>query len=52
MASFFENATPDYLITRPSNNPIDEKGLEQNISGDIVQEKGKINKIIRFEFLS
>ena len=53
MASFFvDNATPDFLFIRPSGNPIDAKGFEQMISGDIVQEKAEITKIHRFEFLS
>ena len=52
MASFFvDNATPDFLFIRPSGNPIDAKGFEQMISGDIVQEKSEITKIHRFEFL-
>ena len=53
MASFFvDNGTPDFLFIRPSGNPIDAKGFEQMISGDIVQEKAEITKIHRFEFLS
>ena len=53
MASFFvNNATSDFLFIRPSGNPIDAKGFEQMISGDIVQEKAEITKIHRFEFLS
>ena len=53
MASFFvNNATPDFLLIRPSGNPIDSKGFEQMITGDIVQEKAEITKIHRFEFLS
>ena len=53
MASFFvENATLDFLFIRPSGNPIDAKGFEQMIAGDIVQEKAEITKIHRFEFLS
>ena len=53
MASFFvDNATPDFLFIRPSGNPIDAKGFEQMITGDIVQEKAEITKIHRFEFLS
>ncbi len=52
-ASFFiDNATPDFLFIRPSGNPIDAKGFEQMITSDIVQEKGEITKIHRFEFLS
>ena len=51
MASFFvENATPDFLFIRPSGNPIDAKGFEQMITGDIVQEKTEITKIHRLEF--
>ena len=46
MASFFvNNATPDFLFIRPSGNPIDKKGFEQMITGDIVQEKAEITKI-------
>ena len=53
MASFFvNNATSDFLFIRPSGNPIDAKGFEQMITGDIVQEKAEITKIHRFEFLS
>ena len=53
MASFFlDNATPDFLFIRPSGNPIDAKGFEQMITGDIVQEKAEITKIHRFEFFS
>ena len=53
MASFFlDNATPDFLFIRPSGNPIDPKGFEQMINGDIVQEKAEITKIHRLEFLS
>ena len=37
MASFFiENATPNFLFIRPSGNPIDAKGVEQMITGEIV----------------
>ena len=53
MASFFvDNATPDFLFIIPSGNPIDAKGFEKMITGDIVQEKAEITKIHRFEFLS
>jgi len=53
MASFFvNNATSDFLFIRPSCNPINAKGFEQMITGDIVQEKAEITKIHRFEFLS
>ena len=53
MASFFvNNATSDFLFIRPSGNPIDAKGFEQMITGDIVQEKAEITKFHRFEFLS
>ena len=53
MASFFnDNATPNFLFIRPSGNPINAKGFEQMITGDIVQEKAEISKIHRFEFLS
>ena len=53
MASFFvDNATLDFLFIRPSGNPIDAKGFEQMITGDIVQEKSEITKIQLFEFLS
>ena len=45
MASFLvDNATPDFLFIRPSGNPIDAKGFEQMITGDIVQEKAEITK--------
>ena len=53
MASFFVyNSTPDFLFIRPSGNPIDAKGFEKMITGDIVQEKAEITKIHRFEFLN
>ncbi len=53
MASFFvDNATLDFLFIRPSGNPIDAKGFEQMITGDIVQEKSEITKIHRFELLN
>ena len=53
MASFFvNNATSDFLFIRPSGNPIDAKGFENMISGDLVQEKAEITKIHRLEFLS
>ena len=43
MASFFvENATPNFLFIIQSGNPIDAKGFEQMITGDIVQEKAEI----------
>ena len=46
MASFFvDNATPDFFFIRPSGNPIDAKGFEQMITGDIVQEKAQITEI-------
>ena len=41
-----------FLFIRPSGNPIDAKGFEQMITGDIVQEKAEITKIHRFEFLN
>ena len=49
---FVENATPNFLCIRPSDNPIDAKGVEQMITGEIVQEKVEITKIHRFKFLS
>ncbi len=49
---FVENATPNFLFIRPSGNPIDAKGVEQMITGEIVQEKVEITKIHRFKFLS
>ena len=53
MAPFFvNNATSDFLFIRPSGNPIDTKGFEHMISGDIVQNKAEISKIHRLEFLS
>ena len=53
MASFFvKNGTSEFLFIRPSGNPIDAKGFEQMITGDIVQEKAEITKIHRLEFLS
>ena len=50
-AFFVENATPNFLFIRPSGYPIDAKGFEQTITGDIVQEKAKITKIHRLEIL-
>ena len=45
MSSFFvNNTTTDFLFIRPSGNPIDAKGFEPMISGDIVQEKAKLPK--------
>ena len=54
MGSFFvKNATSDFLLIRPSGNPIDAAGFEQMMtSGDVIQEKAEITKIHRFEFLS
>ena len=53
MASFVvDNGTLDFLLIRPSGNPIDAKGFEQLITDYIVQEKTEITKIHRFEFLS
>ena len=51
MASFFvNNATPDFFFIRPSGNPIDAKGFEQMITGDIVQEKAKLPKLTDSNF--
>jgi len=53
MASFFiNNATSDFLFIRPSGNPINAKGFEKMISGDVVQETAEITKLHRLEFLS
>ena len=54
MGSFFvKNATSDFLLIRPSGNPIDAAGFEKMMtSGDVIQEKAEITKIHRFEFLS
>ena len=53
MAQFFvNNATPDFLFIRPSGNPLDAKGFEQMITGDIMQETIEITRIHRFECLS
>ena len=54
MGSFFvNNATSDFLLIRPSGNPISAKGFEEMMSsGDVVQEKAEITKIHKFEFLS
>ena len=41
-----------FLFIRPSGNPINAKGFEQMIPGDIVQEKAEPTKIHRLEFLS
>ena len=40
MGSFFvNNATSDFLLIRPSGNPISAKGFEEMMSsGDVVQE--------------
>ena len=54
MGSFFvNNATSDFLLIRPSGNPINAEGFKKMMtSGDIVQDKAEITKIHRFEFLS
>ena len=54
MGSFFvKNATSDFLLIRPSGNPIDAAGFEKMMtSGDVIQDKAEITKIHRFEFLS
>ena len=54
MGSFFvKNATSDFLLIRPSGNPINAEGFKEMMtSGDVVQEKAEITKIHRFEFLS
>ena len=54
MGSFFvKNATSDFLLIRPSGNPLDAAGFEKMMtSGDVIQDKVEITKIHRFEFLS
>ena len=54
MGSFFvNNATSDFLLIRPSGNPINAEEFKQMMtSGDVVQEEAEITKIHRFEFLS
>ena len=54
MGSFFiDNASSEFLLIRPSGNPITAEGFyEMMNSGDVVQEKAEITKIHRFEFLS
>ena len=54
MGSFFvNNSTSDFLLIRPSGNPIDAKGFQRMMnSGDIKQENAEITKIHRLEFLS
>ena len=54
MGSFFvNNATKDFLLIRPSGNPISAKGFQEMMSsGEVVQEKSEITKIHKFEFLS
>ncbi len=54
MGSFFvKNATSDFLLIRPSGNPLDAAGFEKMMtSGDIIQDKAEITKIHRLEFLS
>ena len=54
MVSFFiNNSTSDFLLIRPSGNPINAEGFQKMMtSGDVVQEKAEITKIHRFEFLS
>ena len=54
MGSFFvKNATSDFLLIRPSGNPLDAAGFEKMMtSGDVIQDKAEITKIHRFEFLS
>ncbi len=54
MGSFFvNNSTEDFLLIRPSGNPISAKGFEEMMSsGDVVQEKAEITKIHKIELLS
>ena len=54
MGSFFiDNASSEFLLIRPSGNPITAEGFyEMMNSGDVVQDKAEITKIHRFEFLS
>ena len=53
MASFFiDNSTPDFLLIRPSGNPIDAIGFKRMITSDIVQIKAEIIKIHQLEFLN
>ena len=54
MGSFFvKNATSDFLLIRPSGNPLDAAGFEKMMtSGDVIQDKAEITKIHRLEFLS
>ena len=54
MGSFFvKNATSDFLLIRPSGNPLDAAGFEKMMtSGDVIQDKAEITKIHRFEFLN
>ena len=53
MGSFFlDNATPDFLFTRPSVNPIAAKGAQEMwSSGDLVLESAEITKVLKFEHL-
>ena len=51
LASFFaKNATSDFLLIRPSGNPVDSEWFEQMICSDIVQERAEITKVHQFEF--
>ena len=52
MGSFFvKNATSDFLLIRPSGNPISAKGFEEMMSsGDVVQEKQKLQRFISLNF--
>tara|TARA_Y100000766_G_scaffold136880_1_gene117829 strand:- start:242 stop:457 length:216 start_codon:yes stop_codon:yes gene_type:complete len=53
MGSFFlDNATAHFLFTRPSANPLDEKGFQiMWSSGDLVLESVEITKVHKFELL-
>lgn len=49
---FVKNATSDFLLIRPISNPLDVKGFEKMLSGNVVQEKAEISIIILLQFLS
>ena len=52
MGSFLiDNTTSDFLLIRPSGNPIEVKGLAQMwSSGDLVLATAEITKVRKFDF--
>ena len=49
---FLDNGTPDFMLMRPSGNPIDAKGFQDMwSSGDLLLESAEITKVHKFELL-